>query len=192
MHIKILSSIFDAINLKNNDIILAAYPKTGSTWLRFMFCNPISIKEWDGRDIDFNILNKTMVSFGDGNLVKKWNHTFPRIIKTHMKYKPIFRKNYTILMIRDPRDVMISYYHYLKAKKNPVFHFKDVKTKKEYKDTFTNFIEHNKCGFENFFHHYNSWKNSADIIIKYEDLKKQPIDEVNKILEKIGIDNSNQ
>ena len=185
--VKRIEKFSDIMNFKKEDIILAAHPKVGSTWLRFLFCNIISLKEWDGRVVDFNLLNKTLFSFGSGRLKEKWKHDIPRIVKTHQKYYPFFPNNRIILMLRDPRDVMISYYHYLKVQKKPSYHFKDVKTKDSYEDTFTNFITHPKCGFDSFFQHYNSWKDKTNIVIKYEDLKKEPINEFAKLLNAIGI-----
>jgi len=34
------------VALRHTDIILAAYPKSGSTWLRFLLCNVGSLLEW--------------------------------------------------------------------------------------------------------------------------------------------------
>ncbi len=177
----------DIVHLKKDDIILAAYPKTGSTWIRFFFCNLISLEEWNGIDVDFNLLNTTMFSFGNGNLRKDWQHFIPRLIKTHMNFNPVFRKNKIILLIRDPRDIMLSHYHFLKARKKPIFHFKDTIKKRNYDDTFTNFIIHPKCGLQNFFQHFNSWIAKANIVIKYENLKINPLEEFSCLLSAIGL-----
>lgn len=176
----------DIVNLRNDDIILAAHPKTGSTWIRFLFCNLGFLKEGKEVLVDFDILNETMVSIGGGKLKYEWELPMPRIIVTHLRYLPFFRKNKIILMLRDPRDVMISYYHYLKAKKEPVYHFKDAR-KKDYDETFTNFIQHPKCGFPSFFDHYSSWRGKEDVIIQYEAMKKSPVEEFKRILMCLGI-----
>ena len=65
--------ISDILNLNKSDVILAAFPKTGSTWVRFLFCNLIALLEWNNRSVDFNLLNDTMPYFGEGNLHKKWH-----------------------------------------------------------------------------------------------------------------------
>lgn len=187
IHNEIKNYILDSIYLKNKDIILAAHPKVGSTWIRFLMCNLLSLLEKNGELVDFNLLNEIMISFGDGKLKNKWEYSIPRIVKTHLKYYPIFRKKRIIFMLRDPRDVMISYYHFLKAQKKPKYHFKDAKKKVDYQENFTNFIQYPECGFKSFFKHYNSWKNKADIIIKYEDFKKRPFKELSILLKKLKL-----
>jgi len=187
MYKKIKNHILDSVYLKNTDIILAAYPKVGSTWIRFLFCNLLSLLEWNGKMVDFNLLNETMISFGEGKLREEWKYSIPRIVKTHSKYLPIFRKNRIILMLRDPRDIMISRYYYLKAKEKSISFFNRERIKSSDQENFTNFIQHKKWGFESFFKHYNSWEKKADIFIKYENFKKKPFEEFLTLLEKLNI-----
>ena len=158
--------------LQHTDIILAAYPKSGSTWLRFMLCNVGSLLEWDGKKIDFEILNKTMIGLS-GNLLKPWNFKrIPRVIVTHLRYLPVFNKCSSILLIRDPRDVMVVYFHYVK-------HLQGVKP---FKGNFHEFIRHPKLGLKAWFKHYLSWKRHAGLMVTYEALRKNTYKELQKIL----------
>jgi len=90
-------------------------------------------------------------------------------------------------MLRDPRDVMISRYHFLKAKKISVINLKNIKKKKSNYDSFTDFILNPKFGFESFFKHYNSWKDKANIIIKYEEFKKRPQEKLSYLLKNLNL-----
>jgi len=58
--LQIVRYIRGFMGLRKSDIILAAYPKSGSTWLRFLLCDVGSLLEWNGREVDFETLNKTM------------------------------------------------------------------------------------------------------------------------------------
>ena len=112
---KSVSHLFGIVGIRNNDVLLASFPRSGNTWMRFLLCNLISLCEWDGKRVDFPLLNKTMPEFGVNNLLDEWSHaTIPRVIKTHKSFLPIFRNKRSVGIIRDPRDVMVSYYHYMK------------------------------------------------------------------------------
>lgn len=161
------------VGLKEDDVILASYPRSGNTWVRFFFCNLISLKEWSGQDLDFEILNDTMPEFGVNNLVKSWSHnTIPRIVKTHKKCWPIFENKRSILIIRDPRDVMVSYYHFKKDKKGELSTV-----------DFSNFIRTPKFGLRAWFEHYLSWRENYDLLVKYEDMKRDDVAEFARMVE---------
>ena len=69
---RVKNYLMDVKHLRKDDVILAAYPKTGSTWVRFMLCNLISLNEWNGKIVDFETLNDTLISFGQGRLTQEW------------------------------------------------------------------------------------------------------------------------
>jgi hypothetical protein len=95
---------------RDDDIWLASYPRSGSHFVRFIlvsaqhflrhgsFPNDLSgmkaIPDVHGRRLDF----------AEGS---------PRILKTHFPFDPRYRR--VIHLIRDPRDVLISYFHYSKG-----------------------------------------------------------------------------
>ena len=130
--------------------------------------------------IDFTILNEIMVELGVDRLTQPWRFNgFPRIIKTHLAYNVLLGKKKTILVVRDPRDVMVSFYKYETTKTN-------YKQRLYKNDSFKEFIRHPKLGIESWCKHYISWKPYADLIIKYEDIKfndKQVFTAMNKFLE---------
>lgn len=158
----------NVLALKEKDVFLVSFPKSGNTWIRFYLCNLINQfteHHFTDEPINFEMLDKVMVELGTNNLAKKWQFPgFPRIIKTHLPYSSILGKRKTILVIRDPRDVMVSFYKFETMKvQNSNRRFKS--------DDFKKFIEHPKFGIESWCKHYLSWKPYAGLIIKYEDLK---------------------
>jgi len=164
--------------LKEGDIILTSFPKSGNTWIRFFICNIISLKEWDRRTVTFEILNDTMPELGVSNLLRRWPHdSVPRIVKTHKRSWPlIFSGNRSILLVRDPRDVMVSYYQYKRGKEEICENLE-----------FSEFIRNPRVGLESWCRHYESWKSKSDIIIFYEDLKENDIREFSRMLKKLSI-----
>jgi len=168
----------DCVNLEKEDIILAAFPKVGSSWLRLLFCNYLSMSELNGELIDWNKLDKIMPHFSKGELSKKWDYkVIPRIIKVHRDYFYfLFRERKAILQVRDPRDVMVSYFNFRKALK-----------KGAYKHKLSDFIRDQHFGLPAFFRHFNSWKPHLNIIIKYETLLKNTNFEFTRLLKELNI-----
>ena len=157
--------------LRDSDVVLSSFPRSGSTWIRFILCNLISLLEWDGRQVNFELLNETMVAFGNSNLLSPWPvRSIPRIVKTHRAYSPLFRRNRSIGVIRDPRDVMVSYYHFRRDRLGL------------FQGTFPEFIRDRRHGLEGWFRHYSSWRDRWTLVLAYECLRRDVYSEVSKIL----------
>jgi len=170
------------IGLRNNDIILTSFPKSGNTWVRFFFCHLISLAEWEDKVVDFSTLDSTMPELGVSNLLHPWQHrTIPRIVKTHKGCWPIFRDKKSVLVIRDPRDTMVSFYHFEMAKIVPRF-----------RGSFAEFIRSDAFGLERWFKHYRSWIDRCTVLVKYEDLRSDDVGHFRKMLQSLGIEISDQ
>lgn len=179
---KLFFYLKNILSLKKNDIFLVSFPKSGNTWVRFYICNLINqIPEYrfTNEAVNFRMLDETMVELGASDLTRKWQFKgFPRIIKTHLAYKPILGKRKTILIIRDPRDVMVSFYKYETTKTN-------ANSRRFKGNSFEDFIRHPKFGIGSWCRHYLSWKKHAQVIIRYEDIQlddKKVFTELNKFL----------
>lgn len=158
---KIYFHAVGVLGLKNQDVILTSFPKSGNTWVRFFFCNLISLIYWDGKVVNFKILDETMPEFGVNNLLNSWEYkVLPRIVKTHKSYLTFFSGKKTILIMRDPRDVMVSYYYFSSNKKTI-----------DFDGSFSEFIRHKKLGLESWFCYHKSWDNIDKETFLYEDLK---------------------
>lgn len=88
-----------------DDTFIVSYPKSGNTWTRFLIGNLVYP---DG--VDFATINRLVPDPGD--LSKRYLKGLrgPRIIKSHQPFDPRYKK--VICVVRDPRDVVLSEYHF--------------------------------------------------------------------------------
>lgn len=90
-----------------DDCMLVSYPRSGSTWLRFLVSN---VRFGNVCPTTFENLNDR-IPYALRPTASVMNRLpRPRILKSHSAYDCRFRK--VVLLVRDPRDVAISYYHY--------------------------------------------------------------------------------
>lgn len=164
------------LGLSTDDIILSAYPRSGSTWIRFLLCNVLSLEEWEGKKVDFEVLNSTMIELGVNNLLEDWSYqTLPRIVKTHRPFHQVFnRAAGSVGVLRDPRDIMVSYFHFLRDRE-------DI-----YQGTFSDFIRDRNFGLTCWASHYASWKDHWNYIIHYEKLKNETFSVLNDLMVWLG------
>jgi hypothetical protein len=95
-----------------DDIFLVSYPKSGNTWTRFLLGNLMNPDEC----ITFaNVERKVPDIYAESKLTLK-KTARPRVIKSHECFDPRYRR--VIYIVRDPRDVALSAYHYDRKGRN--------------------------------------------------------------------------
>lgn len=89
-----------------DDSFLVSYPKSGNTWMRLLISNLLSPdKPADLRSVP--LLVPELEAVTKRHLA---NMRRPRVIKSHFPFDPRYPR--VIYIVRDPRDVVISQYHY--------------------------------------------------------------------------------
>jgi len=170
---------------RTDDILAVSFPKSGNTWVRMIYAN-IMRELYGLEEINLVNLNDLLPEYifrlqtTHENLRNmRWTYDVPRLVKTHERYIPDFENLRCIFIVRNPKDVMISYYHYEKAKIQ------------SYPGDLTAFIRDSRFGIEAWIRHTESWLTnrhhlSAIEIFRYEEMKETPASHVKIILDLMG------
>jgi hypothetical protein len=89
-----------------DDVFLVSFPRSGNTWARFLLGNLIfSDTPTTFSNIEWRIPE---IYFNRDRVLRALPR--PRILKSHESFQPHYP--HVIYLVRDPRDVAISYYHH--------------------------------------------------------------------------------
>lgn len=163
-----------------DDIFLVSYPKSGNTWLRFLIANLVYPQD----PATFANLESKVPSIYVNHDRKLRRLPRPRILKSHESF--VARYERVIYVLRDPRDVCVSYYHYLVK-------YRELPQGYPMKQFVPRFIADE-------FEHYGAWGDhvlswlamrgggSNFLLLRYEDLLDDPELELAKIAHFLKID----
>lgn len=91
--------------LRPTDVMLASYPRSGNLWLRFMLVELLR------GDVSFERVISSAPYVGSHHAAPPFLPRGSRLIKTHEPYLASYRR--AIHVVRDPRDVVLSYFKFL-------------------------------------------------------------------------------
>jgi hypothetical protein len=89
-----------------DDVFLVSYPKSGNTWTRFLVAN----LAYPEQQVDFSTINHLTPDPEAATKRELAQARRPRIIKSHAYFDPRYPR--VIYIVRDPRDVLLSEYHF--------------------------------------------------------------------------------
>jgi hypothetical protein len=89
-----------------DDVFLVSYPRSGNTWTRFLLGNLISQND----PVTFSNIESRVpeIYFNPDRALRALPR--PRMLKSHECFQPQYP--HVIYIVRDPRDVAISFYHH--------------------------------------------------------------------------------
>jgi hypothetical protein len=162
-----------------DDTFLVSYPKSGNTWVRFLLANLI----YPNESVGFANINRLMPAPGISSKRFLRKLPRPRILKSHETFDVRFRK--VIYLVRDPRDVAVSEYHFDLKKR---YIDPDLSLEQFVK----RFIAGETSSYGSWWEHTASWiaarhGNPAFLLVRYEDLLADSMGETAKIAEFLGI-----
>jgi hypothetical protein len=162
-----------------DDVFLVSFPKSGNTWARFLISNLMH----PDQPADFANLYKLVPDpFGTPKRVFS-RIPRPRVIKSHECFDPRYPR--VIYIARDPRDVVISQYHY---------HRKCRKIEDGYpmEQFVERFLGGRTCPHGSWGEHASTWlatrrNDPRFLLLRYEDMVSDIRGELAKIASFLGI-----
>jgi hypothetical protein len=95
-----------SLQILPDDVFLVSFPKSGNTWVRFLVGNLIC----PDRPVTFANIHISVPCPLDTSTRDFERIPRPRIIKSHECFNPRYPR--VIYIVRDPRDVVVSEYHF--------------------------------------------------------------------------------
>lgn len=155
-------------NIQDDDIFLVAYPKSGNNFLLFLLAELLYRKKIDWATKGEMIQNV--------NMKPEKNLPSPHLVWSHEVFDASYPK--VIYLVRDPRDIVISYYHhYLK--------YFDIRT--PFNEFFEEFIKGDvwpgkwDAQIESWLVNQKKIRNGF-LLVKYEALLEKPSKEVQRLV----------
>lgn len=147
-----------------DDIIVVGFPKSGNTWFQNLIAGVIY--NIDIRNLPFALIHEIVPSLTSGYYRR---YQSPTYFKSHELPKPEYKR--VIYLVRDGRDAMVSYYHFQQGIGDPL--------------SWEYLIEHGAKYYGRWHNHVQEWRanpyNAQMIMIRYEDLLSNPIQEMLKL-----------
>jgi len=171
-----------ALTVFPDDIFLVGYFRSGSTWSRFLLGNFIHQDE----AVVFTNMERLLPSIYD--LPDRVLRGLPRVLKSHECFDPRYPR--VIYVVRDPRDVAVSFYFYnLKVRVIPDGYSMD--------EFVTRFVAANVVPYADrvgcWQDHVLSWVRLRGgkpgfRVVRYEDLLTDPVKELTNLASLLRID----
>jgi len=179
------------------DVYLLSYPKCGRTWITLMLGRAIS--QHFGLEVP-NLLKVSKLGelHPDVPLIRETHDGQPHRKRPHEL--PTTREQFAgkkvILLVRDPRDVLVSYYHH-KSKREPLREFfffqgKRRETHSRFTGTLSEFLDVEIGGFDTLLRYYNLWAENRHVpkqflLLRYEDVQTDPVAQLRRVLDFMGL-----
>jgi hypothetical protein len=159
--------------LNPDDVAVVGYPKSGNTWVQNLLASAVY-----GLDLDLSPDSLVQQLVPDSHQKPFYKrHLSPLFFKSHALPKPEYRR--VVYLLRDGRDAMVSYRHYLEALEGHPLDFLDLVTSG--KGLFPcKWHEHVQQWLANPYH-------AEMVIVRYEELKGDALQQLRRILDFAGV-----
>ncbi|PYX29907.1 MAG: sulfotransferase [Acidobacteria bacterium] len=161
-----------------DDTFLVSFPKSGNTWARFLIANLVRPNE----TIDFSNVNSVIPGPEVTRNRDLMRIPRPRIIKSHQYFDPRYKQ--VIYIVRDPRDVVVSQYHFQRKRKIVADGF-------PLSDFVSKFLAGETCFYGSWGEHVGSWLATRRgqpgfLLLRYEDMVSDSARELARVASFLG------
>jgi Sulfotransferase domain len=169
------------VGLRASDAVLVSYPKSGSTWLRFLLAHLLT-----GREVDYDVIRATMPRVGRHRRAPAVLPGGGRFLRTHEPLAPFYgRPDQPVLyLVRDARDVCVSYFNHVRrqgfAGDLPAFVDRFLAGTVDGYGTWADHVHRARA--------FGSATEGPFLFLRYEDLRAQPVDHLAAVLAFLGVD----
>lgn len=156
-----------------DDVFLVSYPKSGNTWVRFLLAN--ILQQTSNNSVDFHTVQSIIPEvIRNDAFIQQLSR--PRIMKSHA-YNVSYPR--TIYILRDGRDVYVSYYLYRQKTLPEGMSFKD----------FLSSATHYPCLWSEHVKFWLDFQKDTDnfLLVRYEDLISDTYQQLQRILNFISL-----
>ena len=155
-------------------VVIASFPKSGSTWVRFLVANLFNEVSREVEAVDFHTIHEIVPEIGrpdDRRLFREQ----PAVWKTHDEWRKGFDR--AVLVLRNPWDTLLSFHHYMTGEWGREATLADVVTSA-------------KHGASAVVRHAASYLDRCPdlLVLTYEALHASPRPEVRRLADFIGLD----
>jgi len=175
----VFGELRDSMQIRLTDVAVVSFPKSGRTWLRVMLA--ASLNKHYGC---------TEQQILDSRALRDLCPSVPRIVFTHDRANlrvglegnfRRFRSKDVIFLVRDPLDVVVSYY------------FQRTRRQLEKHPSIEEFARSPKFGIRRVVDFMNDWYAQAPVfrsflLLRYEDLVACPVPELDRTLKFLGVE----
>ena len=157
--------------------MIASYPRSGNTWFRFLLANILT-----GETAGFESINRAAPQMGLQAIGRPLLPGEGRLVKTHEPWRREYGR--AVYLVRDLRDVMLSYYTRGKAL--------GLMPGTTFDEFLPRFLEGKFCAVGSWADHVRSWVESplaargGVLVVRYEDLRGDTLAELEKLLAFLG------
>lgn len=165
-----------------DDTFIVSYPRSGNTWTRFLIANLL----YPEREVGFTNIENLIPDCEAMSSRFLKNVSRPRVIKSHQYFDHRYRK--VIYIVRDPRDVVLSYYDFSRKYRQ----IDDAYPLTRYVNDFVN-ARLSSADWGTWGENVASWYHTrhvgpAFLLLRYEDMQRDTVHELERLARFLGIE----
>ncbi len=162
-----------------DDVFILSFPKSGNTWTRFLIANLLHPEE----SVNFGNIDRLIPELEGLTKRQLERVPRPRIMKSHAYFDARFQK--VIYIVRDPRDVVVSQFHYYRKRRR-------IGDDYSIEQFVTRFVAGATSDYGSWSDNVASWlatrQNSPNfLLLRYEDMLARTGEELTRVASFLGV-----